>query len=239
MGIRRRIFRIGRAETSERRRRRVEAKNPTDPATEILEAVRRQRSAVDDARRAVGELTVQRRRTELLLDRAATEVESHERTARIAVERGDDAAARAALARALEAAPRRDRLADQVALLTNKEQDLRSGVVRLEDHVQEIESRRRALTADREAARASATIARAMREDAPGSAREAVRAAEREVAELVVKQTAYEELAWTDAGSVQVTDAFDSLARDADVEAELRRLRGGDADQIGPGGTRT
>ncbi|MGC5615809.1 PspA/IM30 family protein [Georgenia sp. Z1491] len=229
MGVGRRIFGIGRAEGNDRRRRRREAKNPPpDPATEIAEAVRRQRAAVDDARRAVGELTVQRRRTELLHERAELEVEGHERAAAIAVEQGDDAAARAALGRALEAAAPRDRLADQLAVLRNKEEDLRAGVGRLEAQVHEVESRRRALAADREAARASATIAQAMRTDVPGSTAEAVRAAEREVHELEGRQAAYEELAWTDSGSHQVHDAFDRLGREARIEAELRRLHGWD-----------
>ncbi|MGC5626659.1 PspA/IM30 family protein [Georgenia sp. Z1344] len=236
MGVGRRIFGIGRAEGNDRRRRRREAKNPpSDPATEIAEAVRRQRAAVDDARRSVGELTVQRRRTELLHERAALEVEGHERAAAIAVDQGDDAAARAALGRALEASPARDRLADQVAELRHKEEDLRAGVARLEARVQEVESRRRALVADREAARASATIAQAMRADVPGSTAEAVRSAEREVAELETRQAAYEELAWTDSGSHQVRDEFARLSREAEIESELRRLRGGEPGQIGDG----
>ncbi|MGO1173610.1 MAG: PspA/IM30 family protein [Actinomycetaceae bacterium] len=239
MGVGRRIFGIGRAEGNDRRRRRREAKEPPkDAATEIREAVQRQRAAIDDARRAVGELTVQRRRTELLHERAAAEVEAHERTARLAVVREDDAGARAALARAVEATPRRDRLADQVAVLVNKEEDLRRGVDRVEAHVQETESRRRSLAADREAARASASIADAMRQDVPGSTSEAVRAAEREVAELTARQDAYEELSWTDAGSARVTAELDRLGAEAEIEAELRRLRG-EAGRIGPGEPRT
>jgi phage shock protein A len=222
MGLWRRIRAIGRAEHASRR-----DDQPSDPAERLLGAVREQRAALDEARRAVDEVTVGRRRAELLREREQEEVDIYEEAARIAVDHGNDTAAREAISRGIAARERRDRLDAQADLLAGRESELRESIGRLETHVRQVDAERRALVAQRAAARASSSMVDVGRPGGAGDTAQARRGAEREVAELSERRRAAEEIAATDPESLLGREAFECLGREEVVEIELRRLGGG------------
>ncbi|MGO1561249.1 Phage shock protein A [Actinomycetales bacterium JB111] len=222
MGLWRRIRSIGRAEYTSRR-----GDEPSDPAERLLGAVREQRAALDEARRAVDEVTVGRRRAELLREREQEEVDVYQEAARIAVAHGNDTAAREAISRGIAARERRDRLDVQADLLAGREAELRESIGRLESHVRQVDAERRALVAQRAAVRASSSMVDVSRSGGAGDTAQALRGAEREVAELSERRRAAEEIAATDPESLLGKEAFESLGREEVVEIELRRLGGG------------
>ena len=221
MGVWRRSRAIGRAERGART-----GEQALDPAERLLGAVREQRAALDEARRAVDEVTVGRRRAELMREREQAEVDVYDEAARIAVGHGNDTAAREALTRSIAARERRDRLDAQAELLTERETGLKESIRRLETHVRQVDADRRALLAERAAARASSSMVEAGRPGGSGDTTEALRGAEREVAELSARRRAAEEIAATDPDSLLGREAFAHLDRIDVVEIELRRLRG-------------
>ena len=103
----RRLARIVRA------RRETRAPAP-DPMVVLERAQLEQEERLDQARRAVADLVVQRRRVELLAVRASEEMARLNRGAEEAVGRGDDAAARELLRRSIVAGEHRETAARPV-----------------------------------------------------------------------------------------------------------------------------
>ncbi|GAA1635481.1 PspA/IM30 family protein [Georgenia ruanii] len=218
--VRRRLSRIVRA------RREARAPAP-DPLVVLERAQLEQEERLDQARRAVADLVVQRRRVELLAVRASDEMARLNRGAEEAVARGDDAAARELLRRSIMAGERREQLHAQRARLDAQVGRLEHGLGQVERRLEESQSRYLALRADHDAARAATEVRAALGAAGQQAAetRRAAQEAEQAVRELRARAAAYDELAWTDPDGEAVREAFEELEHGRAADAELARLK--------------
>ncbi|WP_127125178.1 PspA/IM30 family protein [Georgenia sp. SYP-B2076] len=220
MPIGRRLPRILRANKAARQ-------TPTDPIATFEAARLQQLARLDEARRAVADLVVERRRVELLGERATAEVAHLGRQAEAAVAAGDDDGAREHLRRGLTVRDRLQALDAQWRALDATVHRLERAAAHLEDRARESEARYRALRADHAVARASLQLEQGLDASARGAAvaRAAALEAERQVRQLQAHAAAREELAWTDPDSARVRAAFEELETGPAVEDELARLK--------------
>lgn len=220
MSIGRRLNRMVRA-------RRSAPQPVQDPDAAIAAAQRDQEDRLDQARRAVADVAVQRRRTELLAVRASDEIARLSQEAEDAVAGGDDGAARELLRRAIVARERRDVLHARRADLDAQVQRLERSLGQVEQRVEESRLRYLSVRAGQDAAHAALDVRRALgdsgREAAETAA--AAREAERAARELQARAAAYDELAWTDPDGPALRAAFEQLEHGREAEDELARLK--------------
>ncbi|KAE8762808.1 PspA/IM30 family protein [Georgenia thermotolerans] len=209
-------------------RARREARAPApDPLVVLERAQLEQEERLDQARRAVADLVVQRRRVELLAVRASDEIARLNRGAEEAVGRGDDAGARELLRRSIVTGERREELHAQRARLDAQVRRLEHGLGQVERRLEDSQSRYLALRADHDAARAATEVRAALGAAGQQAAetRRAAQEAEQAVRELRARAAAYDELAWTDPDGESVRAAFEELEHGRAAEAELERLK--------------
>jgi phage shock protein A len=220
MSLGRRLTRIVRV------RRETRGPQP-DPMVTLERAQLDQEDRLDQARRAVADLVVQRRRVELLAVQVTDEMAALNRRAEEAVGRGDDAAARELLRRSIVLGERRETLHAQHTGLDAQVRRLEHGVGQIERRVEESRIRYLALRADHDAARAATEVRGALGAAGRQAAetRRAAQEAERTARELQARAAAYDELAWTDPDAPAVREAFEELEHGRAAEEELARLK--------------
>jgi phage shock protein A len=218
---------IGRRLTRIVRARRNAPEPVQDPGAALAAAQREQEDRLDHARRAVADLAVQRRRTELLAVHASDEIARLSRQAEDAVAHGDDAGARDLLRRAIVVRERRDALHARRGDLDAQVQRLERSLGQVEERVEEARLRYLSVRADQDAARAALDVRRALGDSGRDAAEAATaaREAERAARELQARAAAYDELAWTDPDAPAVRAAFEELEHGREADDELARLK--------------
>lgn len=189
MGIGRRIRDIWRA----RSHQELEGE---DLRTSLDDTYRGQLAHLQKVRRGVADVTTSRKRVEVRLRQLEQQSATLEAQARDAVERGDDAAARTALARTVSLEESLTDLRERHAALQQEEATITDAATRLEESIEDFRLRKDTLTA-----RASAAEARSQLTSASGgitsslsSVNQQMEAAERHTRELEAQADAVDEL---------------------------------------------
>lgn len=188
---------------------------------------RDQSAAVAQVRRALADLSVQRRRVELRLAAAEQQAGDAQALARERVASGDDAGARAALSEAIAAESSADEIRVRRDALVAEETRLEATVRDLEGRIEDFRGRKDTLEARRSAAEARSALHRAARDVGSAGTGDDLAAAERAARAAEATAAGYDEL---------VADGIaDGPAPDDDeVESRLRALEA--AREEGPDG---
>lgn len=188
MGIGRRIADLFRSRAAE---------DDVDALSERLESTyREQLGHLRQVRRGLAEMTTSRRRVEVRLAQQERESESFEATARAAVERGDDVAARSALTQQQRLRKGIADLRERHAVLREDEAELQRTADELERRIEDFRLRKDTLSARHAAASARSEINAAGTGIAStmSDAGRAMEAAERHTRELEAQADAVDEL---------------------------------------------
>ncbi|MCU1633352.1 MAG: hypothetical protein JWM61_2004 [Micrococcaceae bacterium] len=221
MSIKRRITRIVKAN----RNADLEAKQ--DPRVQAQNAQTAQRALLDQARRGAADVAAHHHRVGLAANEAAAYLNRVEAAASLAVQRGDDDAARAAIRESMTARRRLETLTGQLREAEQQARRLHDDVQRLEHRVQQNAMEYDALLARRAAAQAAIGVHDAL----ASSSREAAaidaarRNAELEVRRFEAQAQAREELSWSDPASPRLQQAFEELEAEAAAQQELEELK--------------
>ncbi|THJ68463.1 hypothetical protein E8P82_00665 [Arthrobacter echini] len=221
MSIKRRITRIVQAN------RNASAESREDPRVQAQNAQQAQRALLDRARRGAADVAAHHHRVGLAANEAADYLNRVEAAVAAAVQRGDDAAARAAIRESMTARRRLETLTAQLREAEQQARRLHDDVRRLEQRVQQNAMDYDAMLARRAAAEAAIGVHDAL----ASSSREAAaieaarRDAELEVRRFEAQVQAREELSWSDPSSRRLQQAFEELEADAAAQQELEELK--------------